>query len=292
MAGDMTTAMSTSDRTFERIEALYDVRSLASKRVLIAGCGSGGGSVALQLVMSGVQHFTLVDNDVLGVENVIRHVCGLRFVGQRKVDGLAEVLADRNPKVQITKIFGDVMACREAENAIRESDIVILATDNETSRYKVNEFCVRNGVPFVVGRVFTRGIGGEAFRYMPSGGACLACLEAFLERSSLRQNVREIDLISDEERDAIYGLDVAEIKDSPGLCTDISFICSIHSRLALDILARQITPPPKYFIPIEENYIVWGNRPVHPFNRHFQVQRMMLDPQESCAVCSRDMTNV
>ena len=43
--------------------------------VLIAGCGSGGGQVALQLVMSGVRKFILVDMDKLEIENVIRHVC-------------------------------------------------------------------------------------------------------------------------------------------------------------------------------------------------------------------------
>ncbi len=56
----------TSDRTFERIESLFDIQQFAPVKVLIAGCGSGGGNVALQLVMSGIRNFTLLDHDTIG----------------------------------------------------------------------------------------------------------------------------------------------------------------------------------------------------------------------------------
>src|SRR5436190_8777308 len=91
--------MNVKDRTFERIEALFDVQLLADIKVFVAGCGSGGANVALQLVMSGVRNFTLMDRDTLGPENVIRHVCGRSFIGRKKTDAVAEVLSDRNPNV-------------------------------------------------------------------------------------------------------------------------------------------------------------------------------------------------
>jgi hypothetical protein len=78
-----------NDRTFERIESLFDIALFADVKVLVAGCGSGGASVAPQVVMSGIRNFTLIDNDTLGPENVIRHVCGRRFIGQKKVDAVA-----------------------------------------------------------------------------------------------------------------------------------------------------------------------------------------------------------
>ena len=58
--------MTDKDRTFERIEALFDIEQFSNVRVLIIGCGSGGSAVALQLVMSGIRNFALLDNDVLG----------------------------------------------------------------------------------------------------------------------------------------------------------------------------------------------------------------------------------
>jgi hypothetical protein len=154
-----------NDRTFERIDSLFDITLFADVKVLVAGCGSGGASVALQLVMCGIRNFTLIDNDILGPENVIRHVCGRRYVGQKKVDAVAEVLLDRNPKTSIAKIDADIMNYDGLAPEIAKTDVVVLATDNEPSRYTINEICVRNRIPFVVGRVFTRGIGGEVFAY-------------------------------------------------------------------------------------------------------------------------------
>lgn len=275
-----------NDRAFARIDQLFDISLFKDVKVLVGGCGSGGSSVALQLVMSGIRNFTLVDNDTVDPENVIRHVCGRRFVGQKKVDAVAEVLLDRNPSAQITKIDADIMTYPNLGSEVAKADVVIMATDNESSRYQLNELCVRHGVPFVVGRVFTRGIGGEVFAYRPPHGACLACLEAALQRTPYRQGIREIDLVSEEEREKVYGMEIAEIKDSPGLAVDIAFITSFHTRYALDAIARGLPARPKNLEPIDENYLVWGNRPVHPFNRTFQMQRTNLSAQEQCAVCA------
>jgi molybdopterin-synthase adenylyltransferase len=282
-----------NDRTFERIESLFDIAMFADVKVLVAGCGSGGGSVALQLVMSGVKNFTLIDHDILGPENVIRHVCGRRYIGQKKVDAVADVLLDRNPKASITKIDADIMNYPDLELEIKKADVVVLATDNEPTRYMINGLCVKNSTPFIVGRVFTRGIGGEVFAFRPHSGGCLACLEAKLERTKFREGIKEIDLVTEEEREKVYGMEIAEIKDSPGLAVDISFIASFHTRFVLDAIARQLKERPKFLNVIEENYVIWGNRPVHPFEKHFQVQRTTFSPQENCAVCAeRNSANV
>jgi hypothetical protein len=243
--------------------------------------------------MSGIRNFTLLDRDVLEPENVIRHICGRQFVGQRKIDAVAEVLKDRNANVNIKKISTDIMEFPELETEIAKSDVVVLATDNEPSRYTINEICVRNEIPFVVGRVFTRGIGGEVFAYRPPNGGCLACLEAVLERTTFREGIREIDLVSEEEREKVYGMEIAEIKDSPGLAVDISFITSFHTRFVLDAIGRSLKERPGYLSLLDENYVVWGNRPAPPFNKHFQLQRISLSQQEQCAVCSvRSAANV
>jgi len=239
----------------------------------------------LQLAMSGIVDFALADHEALEPENVIRHVCGLRYVGQRKVDALADVLRDRNPKINVTTLDTDLLRYDGLDDEVASSTVVVLATDNEPSRYRINESCVKTGTPFVVGRVFTRGIGGEVFAFRPGSGGCLACLEGILERSKFREGVREIDLMPEEEREALYGLEQAEIKDSPGLNVDIAFITAFHTRFVLDAIAGRVAERPKHLSPIAENYLVWGNRPVHPFTKNFEVQRMTLLPQEGCLVC-------
>jgi molybdopterin/thiamine biosynthesis adenylyltransferase len=275
------------DGTFARLASLFDVGLLRNANVLIAGCGSGGSQVALQLAMAGIRKFALFDNDALEVENVIRHACGRRYLGQRKVDAVADVLLDRNPTAEITRHDVDLMSCRGLSNHIAESSVVVLATDNDATRYHINQLCVDAKKPFVVGRVFTRGIGGEVFSYQPGETGCLACLEGRLERTQYRDGVREIDLVSEEEREKLYGLEVSEIKDSPGLNIDIAFITSFHTRFALEAIAQTLPERPKFLPPLGTNYIVWGNRPIHPFKKHFELQRISLQPQEGCLVCGK-----
>ena len=270
---------------FARIERLFDVKAFEDLSVLIAGCGSGGGQVALQLAMSGVRRFILADKDELEVENVIRHVCGLRYVGWRKTAALADVLRDRNPQAEIKECYVDLMDWPELADEVEGASVVVVGTDNEPSRYRLNEACVETATPFTTGRVFTRGIGGEVYSYRPGTGGCLACLERLLERSQYRDGVREIDLVSDDERQKVYDLEIEEIKDSPGLSVDIGFIAAFHTRFTLDALGDEAATRPRFLTPIDHNYLVWGNRAMHPFSKNFEIQRMKLPPQDGCLVC-------
>src|SRR5580704_5914901 len=110
--------MSAPSKLFERIEKLYDVGLVGRATALIAGCGSGGSQVALQLVMSGVRNFALYDNQSLGEENVIRHACGLRYVGQMKTEALSDILRDRNPAVNVTTHDIDLMWVPDLEDRV------------------------------------------------------------------------------------------------------------------------------------------------------------------------------
>ena len=256
-----------TNRLFARIEALFDVDAFDDLGVMVAGCGSGGGQVAQQLVMSGVKRFTLVDNGELEVENVIRHVCGSRYLGWRKTAALADLLKDRNPQVETREFDEDLLGWGGLEQQVEKASVVVVGTDNEPTRYRLNEVCVGTRTPFTVGRVFTRGIGGEVYSYRPGTGGCLACLERLLERSPYRDGVREIDLVSEDERQKVYDLEIEEIKDSPGLAVDIGFIAAFHTRFTLDVLGDEAASRPKFMTPIDHNYLVWGNRAVHQIGR-------------------------
>ena len=273
------------ERLFTRIEQLFDVKAFEHLSVMIAGCGSGGGQVALSLVMSGLRNFVLVDKDELQTENVIRHVCGIRYLGWRKTVALADILRDRNPQVEITEFDLDLLNWTGLQKEVGKVDVVVIGTDNETTRYRLNEVCVKTKTPFTIGRVFTRGIGGEVYAYQPNEGGCLACLESVLERTQFREGVREVDLASDEDRQKVYDLEIDEIKDSPGLSVDIGFIAAFHTRFTLDVLGKVATIRPKFMTPIDQNYLVWANRAVPPFSKNFQLQRIALLPQDECLVC-------
>ena len=151
--------------------------------------------------------------------------------------------------------------------------MVVLATDNEPSRYTINEICVRNEIPFVVGRVFTRGIGGEVFAFRPRAAAALPALKRFLQRTPFREGVREIDLVSEEEREKVYGMEIEEIKDSPGLAVDISFITSFHTRFVLDAIARRLPERPKYLEPVRRELRRMGQPPCPSVHKAFSTAK-------------------
>ncbi len=44
----------------------------------------------------------------------------------------------------------------------------------------------------------------------------------------------------------------------------------------LDAIAQTLPEPPKFLPPIETDYLVWGNLRVHPFKKHFEMQRFNL----------------
>jgi molybdopterin-synthase adenylyltransferase len=140
--------MSDDDNLFARLAPLFDVGALREARVLMAGCGSGGSQVALQLAMAGIRNFSLFDSDILEIENVIRHACGRRYLGQRKVDALADVLLDRNPDIQIERHHSDLMECADLADHVKRSSVVVLATDNEPTRYRLNQICVETKTAF------------------------------------------------------------------------------------------------------------------------------------------------
>ena len=219
--------------------------ALGEARVLIAGCGSGGGQVALQLAMSGIRKFALFDSDVLEPRTSSAMSAGAVISGSERWTQWPTCCSTAIQRLEIERHDVDLMTCTDLADHVRRSSVVVLATDNDPTRYRLNQLCVENKDPFVIGKVFTRGIGGEVFNTAPAKAAVWLALKAFLSARSIASGVREIDLVSDEERQKMYGLEIPEIKDSPGLNVDIAFITAFHTRFVLDAIARTLPERPE-----------------------------------------------
>jgi hypothetical protein len=72
-------------------------KELSSKRVLMFGCGSVGGPMAVQLAMAGAGHIMLVDPGMLDWANIGRHPLGADRVDQPKATALADMLQKAYP---------------------------------------------------------------------------------------------------------------------------------------------------------------------------------------------------
>jgi hypothetical protein len=76
-------------------------QDLQETQVLIAGCGSLGSLVAVELARAGVGHIDLVDPESLSWANISRHALGAEYVDLNKSKGLAQYLLRQFPHLSV-----------------------------------------------------------------------------------------------------------------------------------------------------------------------------------------------
>ncbi len=151
-------------------------RRLAGARALVVGCGALGGALAQLLTRAGVGSLALVDRDVVEESNLPRQVL---FTAAHAAEGRAKALAAAETLAAIggpTQIEAHALHL-DAESLPRlaeGADIVLDGTDNLATRYLLNDWSVREGVPWVYGGVVAAG--GLALPVLPGRGPCLRCL--------------------------------------------------------------------------------------------------------------------
>jgi len=148
--------------------------------VAIVGLGGIGSPLALYLCGVGV-NLRLIDGDRVSLDNLHRQILygeddiGLpkalvaeRELRRRNSEISIEGIPERLNKENVGKLFSDV-------------DLVLDATDNFNTRYVINEFCVRKGLPFIYSA-----ISGYYFAVsfiMPGKTPCLKCIFPSMEDS-------------------------------------------------------------------------------------------------------------
>jgi molybdopterin/thiamine biosynthesis adenylyltransferase len=227
--------------------------SLSDKIVTIIGLG-GGAEIAFQLLRAGILHQNLIDFDVLEKGNLVRHVCGNNYVGKNKAIAVSEFLGNfigvQNDiaynlfKPYTFNIFDNQEMFREL---VSKSDIIICATDTDSSRYLINDICIELKKPAVFVGMFEKGSGGEVFTYIP-GLACYSCIS----NSTRRQEFLKKYEATLDKKDCSS---VRDVKSAPGLGIDQSFLGAITSRKVIDtILINKDHSLPA----IGTNWIIWS----------------------------------
>jgi sulfur-carrier protein adenylyltransferase/sulfurtransferase len=127
---------------------------LLNSRVLIVGAGGIGSPVAWYLAAAGVGNIGIIDDDVVDRTNLQRQILHTeQSVGTFKVDSAKERLEALNPKINIIPIKERLNA-ENIESIISGYDVVLDGTDNFTTRYLINDACVKLQIPNVHGSVF------------------------------------------------------------------------------------------------------------------------------------------
>ena len=77
------------------------LEALRTARVGVAGAGGLGSNAVLMLARSGVEHFLLIDDDVVDASNLNRQQFWPRHLGRPKVEALAELVRELNPDARV-----------------------------------------------------------------------------------------------------------------------------------------------------------------------------------------------
>lgn len=149
---------------------------LKNKAVVVVGCGSVGGQVALDLVRSGVGNLVLVDPDILTPENTFRHVLGVGIPFLNKAHQLAMHLRVSFPG---TSAVGYPVPIEDALPGIdlERVDAIVVAVDRPAVAQAVNQATAAAGVATVVhGWLEAYGIGSHVLRVHSGEKGCFECL--------------------------------------------------------------------------------------------------------------------
>ena len=116
---------------------------IESATALLIGLGGIGCAAASYLASSGVGHMLLCDFDTVDETNLGRQTLyGPADVGKLKAACAASRLAEMNPDVRLTEI-PDRLSDDGLAEAVSLADIVLDGCDNFTTRFQVNDACVK-----------------------------------------------------------------------------------------------------------------------------------------------------
>ncbi|KAI2638214.1 adenylyltransferase [Xylaria nigripes] len=122
---------------------------LKSAAVLVIGAGGLGCPAAAYLAGAGVGTMGVVDGDTVEVSNLHRQIAhSTARVGMKKVDSLIEYCRALNPEVKYVS-YDEHLTPENAEQIVRDYDVVLDCTDHPTSRYLISDICVLLGKPLV-----------------------------------------------------------------------------------------------------------------------------------------------
>jgi molybdopterin/thiamine biosynthesis adenylyltransferase len=151
-------------------------KRLAGSRVVIVGCGATGSALATLLARSGVGTLRIIDRDYVESSNLQRQSLFDEEDARESIPkaiAAGRQIARFNSQTVVEPHVADLTPTN-VENLLGNVDLILDGTDNFETRYLVNDFAVKNSVPWI----YTAAVGsyGVTLNVLPGETACLACV--------------------------------------------------------------------------------------------------------------------
>ena len=119
-------------------------KKISSSKILSVGIGGLGCPVALYLSNLGVKNIGIIDHDKVDFSNLNRQILfNTKDIGKFKVIQAKKFLQRVNKKIKIN-IFKEKIVKKNIQNIVNKYDIICDCSDNFTTRYLLNDFCLKN----------------------------------------------------------------------------------------------------------------------------------------------------
>ncbi len=151
-------------------------RRLGGASALVVGCGALGCTIAQLLVRAGVGRVRIVDRDIVEETNLQRQILFDEADARGllpKAAAAAEKLRAINSAVEVEGIVADVTA-DSLDRLARGAGVIVDGTDNFETRFLINDWAVREGIPWIYGAAV--GSYGLTMNILPGTGPCLTCI--------------------------------------------------------------------------------------------------------------------
>ena len=147
---------------------------ISNTSVLCIGAGGLGCPTLLYLSAAGVGHIGIIDFDVVDESNLQRQVLFSTYkIGQNKAVAAKEKLEALNPDIKITA-YPEKLTEQNAENLFNQYDIIIDGSDNFSTKFLINDTCIKASKPFIYGSIL--GFDGQVSVFGMLNSPCYRCL--------------------------------------------------------------------------------------------------------------------
>jgi molybdopterin/thiamine biosynthesis adenylyltransferase len=151
-------------------------QKLAQARVAIVGCGATGSAIASLISRAGVGTLRIIDRDYVEPSNLQRQTLfdeADAAESMPKAIAAARQIAAFNSDIVVEPVAADLTPTN-IDDLLGGMQLLLDGTDNFETRYLLNDFAVKNSVPWI----YTAAVGsyGVCLNIIPGQTACLACI--------------------------------------------------------------------------------------------------------------------
>ncbi len=153
-------------------------QKLLNAHVLIVGAGGLGSPASMYLAAAGIGNITIYDDDEVDLSNLQRQIAHhTGDIGADKVISTRQTLNNLNPDVQVRAIK-QRLAGKQLETEVKNADVVLDCSDNFSTRFAINDACVKQQTPLVSGAAIRFEGQISVFTSGKNDSPCYNCLYA------------------------------------------------------------------------------------------------------------------